>query len=59
VGHDNFPLCPSAVQFTDQLQPTLQKMPQAPHKGKMVVRGHKGKVIGGKNVENLTKSSKM
>lgn len=46
MGHDNCLLYPSAVQFTDQLQSTVQKMPQAPHKGKMVVQGHKGNVAG-------------
>jgi len=34
MGHVNFLLCPSAIQFTDYLQPTAQKMPQAPHRGK-------------------------
>lgn len=48
MSHINFLLCPSAIQFTDHLQPTPQKMPQAPHRGKMLVKGHHLKVIGGK-----------
>lgn len=59
MGHVNFLLCPSAVQFTDQLQPTAQTMPQVLHRGNILVKGHQVKVIGGKSMENLTKFSKI
>lgn len=54
----NFLLCPSATQFTELLQPAPQKMPHAPNKGKVPVKGHRVKVIRKENLENLNSADR-
>lgn len=54
----NFLLRPSATQFTEFLQPTPQRIPHAPYKGKVPVKGHQGKVIKEKNLENLNSADR-
>lgn len=58
MGQVNFLLCPSYSQFTDHLQPTPQRMPHAPNKGKIPVKGHRVKVTGEKNLENLNSANR-
>lgn len=45
----NFILCPSATQLTEHLQPAPQRIPHAPNKGKVPVKGHQVKAIEKKN----------